>query len=213
MANQVSLTGLDEEELLQQMAQLIRASRARVLGIASAFVSVRGIDHLRRILARRKGVRYCLAAGVDHFITHPAALYAAREANWQLRIGLCARGMFHPTLVVAGMDVSDKGEISDVRCVYLGSSNLTDAGLRRNVECGLLSTDETTCQGAAEALAAIWRASRDPTDAFLRNYAARFAQRNRRRPMEELDALGVADTEEPTALPPPDLRQRPPSRL
>lgn len=212
MTQQIVLSGVDKIYLRDTLRLSLMRGRPQVVGIAAAFVSTEGVRQLIEIL-RRCGEPECrLIAGTDNAVTHPEALYAARDQGWKIRLGKPRRGIFHPKLVVAGQKFSAKGAIQQLCCVYVGSSNLTAGGLGANVECGLIADAEGCLVSASDVFAELWQTASPATDAELRNYAARFAERSRRRSVSELADLGVNDSR-PVPSGPGDLRvQRPPHR-
>lgn len=196
MANRILLSGVGRREHGHALARTLNRVQPQALGIAAAFVSVEGVRELSEIL-RRCGTPLCrLVAGTDNAITHPQALYFARNEGWRVRLGRPqkARGIFHPKMLVAGNSFSRSGDVIGVSCMYVGSSNLTIGGLRSNVECGFIADMDDCLESASDAFAEIWRAASPATNAELRNYAARFAERARRRSVSELRDLGVNDS-------------------
>jgi hypothetical protein len=135
-------------------------------------------------------------AGTDNAITHPQALYVAREEGWRLRLGRPQkpRGIFHPKMIVAGRRFSRAGVVEQLSCVYVGSSNLTTGGLKKNIECGFLADADGCVESAADVFADLWNAAIPATSVELRNYAAIFAERARHRRVSELNDLGINDS-------------------
>src|SRR5690348_15490418 len=78
-------------------ASILRV-RPRVIGIASAFVSVEGMERFLAITNLCGRPRCRLVAGTDNSITHPEALHLARDAGWLVRLGTSVTGIFHPKL-------------------------------------------------------------------------------------------------------------------
>ncbi len=196
MAQQIMLSGVGTRQHGEALRRLLVRVQPQVLGIAAAFVSVEGVQELLGIL-RRCGRPECrMVAGIDNAITHPQALYLARDEGWRVRIGRPqkARGIFHPKMLVAGRRFSRAGVIEQLSCVYIGSSNLTTGGLKTNVECGLMADADGCMESASDVFADLWNAAMPATNAELRNYAARFAERARRRLVSELNDLGVNDS-------------------
>jgi hypothetical protein len=211
MPQEILASGLGNQHHEDSLQTSLLRARPRVIGIASAFVSVEGVERLLAMLDRCGRPRCRLVAGTDNAITHPEALNIARNAGWLVRLGRGVHGIFHPKIVVAGHSFSADGTIQDLSCIYVGSSNLTGAGFRRNVECGFLAEGQGCLAGASTAYATFWNSANPATEAALRNYAARFAERNRKRPAADLEALGVSDSRIVTAQTPRQLiRQRPP---
>lgn len=212
MTQRIVLSGAGNTDFRDSLRLSLIRGRPRVIGIAAAFVSTEGVRQVMEILRRCGNPECRLIAGTDNAITHPEALYAARDQGWTIRLGKSQRGIFHPKLVVAGQTFSRSGAVQDLCCVYVGSSNLTNGGLRSNVECGLIANDEGCLDSASDVFAELWKASSRTTDAELRHYAARFAERARGRTVSELADLGVNDSR-PVPSGPIDLRaQQLPSR-
>jgi HKD family nuclease len=196
MAQQIVLSGIGATQHGEVLRRSLIREQPEVVGIAAAFVSVSGVQELLGIL-RRCGQPDCrLVAGTDNAITHPQALYMAREEGWRVRLGRPqkARGIFHPKMVVAGRRFSRAGVIERLCCVYVGSSNLTAGGLKTNVECGLMADAGDCVASASDVFADLWNMAMPATSAELRHYAARFAERARRRSVSELNDLGVNDS-------------------
>lgn len=194
MGQDLVLSGVDKAEFGQSLRASFIRTRPRVVGVAAAFVSIEGVRQLIETL-RRCGEPDCrLIAGTDNAVTHPQALYAARDQGWSVRLGQPNRGIFHPKLIVGGREFRDGGMVYGVCCTYIGSSNLTNGGLKKNVECGLISDAGDCPDGASTAFAQLWNLARRASAAELRNYAARFAERARNRTPRELAELGVNDS-------------------
>jgi HKD family nuclease len=194
MSQQITLSGVGSKTLRDALRKSLIDGKPRVVGIASAFVSIEGVKQISEILKQCNVPACRLIAGTDNVITHPEALYVARKIGWQIRLGKSNAGIFHPKLVVAGQSFSRKGLIKDICSVYVGSSNLTSGGLMKNVECGLIAEAEGSLVSAAEVFVELWDDALPATDLELRNYAARFAERARRRSISELSDLGVNDS-------------------
>jgi len=193
LAQEITLSGIGQANFREKFQQSLSSTRPAVVGIAAAFVSTEGVRQLIRIL-RACGEPACrLIAGTDNAVTHLQALYSARDQGWDLRLGRSNGGIFHPKLIIAGDRFVRNGGISTLSSVYVGSSNLTKGGLTSNVECGFIASSEDCLSSASVAFAELWRAARPATDADLRNYAARFAERSRIRSIAELADLGVSD--------------------
>lgn len=171
---------------------LVDAS-AKVVGIASAFVSLTGVELARDVLKRAR-IRECrLITGTDYAITHPEGLKLAKELGWQVRIGRSNQGIFHPKLVVAGQAFSTNGAIRNPNSIYIGSANLTTGGLCKNIECGLMGSEPICAGEAGEAFRRLWKSGYLLTNKCLRDYSSIFANANRQRPVRTMKALSVID--------------------
>lgn len=211
MAQQVVLSGVGTNRYGETLQQFLTLQRPNALGVASAFVTVKGVNQLIRILSRCGETRCRLVAGTDGAITHPEALYAARENGWGVRLGRAVTGIFHPKMIVAGNRFTCSGGIHELAYTYVGSSNLTGAGLGRNVECGFIADADGCPESASEAFANLWNSSVPATNSELRNYAAVFAESARKRTVAQLTDLGVNDSTPVTGRP-QDLRGQPSPR-
>ena len=210
MAQRISLSGVGIPKLAESLHQSLIRGRPRVVGIAAAFVSTEGVRQLVEILARCGGPECRLIAGTDNAVTHPEALYAARDHAWKIRLGRPGQGIFHPKLLIAGREFSRGGSIKGLCFVYVGSSNLTAGGLGANIECGFIADGEDCLASASNAFAELWRAASPASDTELRDYAARFAERARCRAVSELTDLGVNDTRLVPSQPSDLQTQQPP---
>lgn len=100
MTQKIVLSGIDAEHFRDSLRLSLIQERPRVIGVAAAFVSTEGVRQLFEIF-KRCGEPDCrLIAGTDNAITHPEALYAARDQGWRIRLGKPGRGIFHPKLIV-----------------------------------------------------------------------------------------------------------------
>jgi HKD family nuclease len=187
-------------------------SKPKAVGIASAFVSVAAVQWMLSILGRCGNPICRLVAGIDQTITHPEALYTARQADWDVRLGHSPTGMFHPKLIIAGERFDRRHKVVNPSFIYVGSGNLTQAALLYNVECAVVATGGENIKGAATAFATFWRQATPATDQALESYSARFADRSRARTPAELEVLRVSDTNRVRGVSPNSLlTQRLPS--
>jgi hypothetical protein len=189
----VRVSGISGQSALHEIAEMVRRRKPKAIGLASAFVSIKGVEKLAKAIAAAGDVRCRLVAGTDHAITHPEALALAQRLGWQLRLGTSAEGIFHPKLLVGGRAFTRDGGVLAAHCIYVGSSNLTAAGLEKSVECGVFDEGGPCGPSASDAFAAMWANARLATESALRSYAAVFAETSRKRSAAELRTLGVAD--------------------
>ena len=106
MTQQIVLSGIGTKHLRDSLRLSLIRGRPRVIGVVAAFVSTEGIRQFIEILKRCGEPKCRLIAGTDNAITHPEALFAARDQGWKIRLGRPVRGIFHPKLVVAGRSFS-----------------------------------------------------------------------------------------------------------
>jgi hypothetical protein len=204
---------MGDTELVQGLERILVDAAPTVIGIASAFVSVLGVE-LTHAVIDGAGIEGCrLIAGTDYAITHPEALTMAKDLGWGVRIGRSNRGVFHPKLIVAGAGFNSSGAIRNPTSVYIGSGNLTSGGLRENVECGVVANGSPYAAESGAAFGMLWQASVPLTRKELKNYSSVFARINRQRAVSVMRALGVID-DVTTVLPPLRKlrRSKPPKR-
>ena len=78
----VLLGGMGGTELVQSLERILVDAAPAVIGIASAFVSVLGVE-LTKAVIDDAGIEGCrLVAGTDYAITHPEALTLAKDLGW-----------------------------------------------------------------------------------------------------------------------------------
>jgi HKD family nuclease len=213
MPQEIIVSTSDQPDLAERLQTALTRTRPSVVGLASAFVSVWGVERIIEMLGRCGSPACRFIAGTSNYITHPESLYLAREKGWSLRLGQSATGIFHPKILIAGSAFGNGGTIEPVTFIYVGSANLTRRGLTKNTECGIVAEADATFAGAASSFAHLWNTAIVADDAALRNYAATFAEINRRRPPVDLEALDVS---EKTMVAPPETAQilatKPPKR-
>lgn len=212
MSQVIKLSGIGARQLRVDLQQALVRSSPQVIGVAAAFVSVKGVQELHAAVTEC-GIQKCrLVAGIDGAITHPQALQLVADFGWALRIGTAqkSQGIFHPKLIVAGSGFASDGSLRKLSCVYVGSSNLTAGGLTKNIECGLLAEAAGCDSSASVAFAELWRAAKKPSSVELKNYAATFAERARHRRLSELRDLGISDATALSATTSDILAQSPP---
>lgn len=200
MKSSVRLSGGGANTALADLSALLIDEKPAVVAIASAFVSTAGVSKLALRLAKAGNPKIRIVAGIDHFITHPKALSMAVEIGWELRLGTSTAGIFHPKLLIGGSGFTKSGGIREVSCLYVGSSNLTAAGLERSLECGFFQGSGECGPSGSDAFSQIWSSARPATVAMLRSYAATFAEASRIRTVAELRTLGIADSDEKDKL-------------
>jgi hypothetical protein len=203
MTQSIVLSGTGGDTYRTMLDRNLRRIRPRAIGVVSAFVSAAGMKDLSRIAEHAGSLDCRLVAGTDHAVTHPRALSLAIDHGWHVRLGRAVdrRGIFHPKLLVAGMNFGRDGVVRDISFLYIGSSNLTAGGLDRNVECGLMADDRDCTDSASAIFAQIWSAARPATPRELLDYSAHFAECSRKRSLSELLSLGIGDVNRfPTGL-------------
>ena len=178
--------------LIRALDHLIRQVRPSAVGIASAYVTVPGVEGINRSLTKWGNPSCRLIAGVDGLVTQPGAVKLAIDNGWKVRFGPHVRsGIFHPKLMVLGERFGPSGRLRAAKGVYLGSGNLTPGGLYSNLELGVIGTSDPIVSEAADAFSWMWGSGRPVTDRLLAEYTIRFAEEARSRRPKELDAFGI----------------------
>jgi len=194
MAQQIVLSGIHDVQLSRTLNKAIHLATPRVIGIASGFVSVLGVE-LFAVLIRRQKIQECrLVAGIDPMITHPKALENAMTHGWNVRIGKSHHGIFHPKLIIGGQRFEPHGRIVKPSFFYLGSGNLTETGLTKNVECSILMWHGSCIGGLSEIFSDIWQTANRLTSALLRKYSKEFASQSRSQKLRDLHQNAFSDS-------------------
>ncbi len=195
------ISGLGNPSLGQVLKSEFSAGSISALGVVSAFVSIGGFRDLLAITEACESLECRLLAGVSGAITHPQALNEAVDAGWKVRLGSAPKnGIFHPKMILSGRSFRADGGVKEPSFVYVGSSNLTIGGLHRNIECGVVAHEDFAQPSFVSCFAALWNSGKRATASRIDSYAEEFAKRNRRRSMEDLEALGVSDVGEEESL-------------
>ena len=115
--------------------------QARSICLATAYARMSGWKYLEAAFHGSKATIYLLA-GLDHYLTQPEVL-----RSW-MQLAECPRiksrvyilTNFHPkVLIVNGIDQGSSGNVRAFAVV--GSGNLSEGGLRTNIECSVLADD------------------------------------------------------------------------
>jgi HKD family nuclease len=202
------VSGIRNSTLLSRLRWHVRAKRPTALGIASAFVSVKGVRHAKDILAPLDAVACRLIAGTDNFITHPEALRLALDSGWEVRLASHSGGIFHPKILAGGAAFDGNGGITRPNIGYVGSSNLTRGGLEINIECGSIYTSGALLTETSRAFKTIWSSGIPVTPQAIDQYAEKFAEMNRRRLAADLITLNVDDNGQSPPSSAGDLKTR-----
>lgn len=179
--------------LLSAIEELIRSSGPAAIGLASAYVSRRGLAAMNEVLDRCGVEDRRLLAGTSDEITQPAALALALDSGWGLRLGSAGANRFHPKVFVGGASFDPDGAVTDVCCMYVGSANLTQPALERNTEASVLVSGAPPELGPDVLFGRLWQQAAPATAQLLDDYSSRFAASSRRRSTGTLMALGVVD--------------------
>lgn len=189
---QAVFQGGDDDRALRHIEELLEATEGQELRIASAYISSDGIAMIDNARDANGIRRVRLVTGVNQYYNPPNAFRAALDAGWDVSANEDETRLFHPKLLLR----TARSEQPTLGMV--GSANVTKAGLTRNFECGLITTD----QELLGPLADVWNAYRDDarkvTSRWIDRYTESFAVRARARPAAAYVPLGVVDEPELT---------------
>lgn len=178
------------------VGSLIHRLRPSAVAIASAYVSVDGLEEFRQLLPSSADRSCRLVAGTNGHITQPRALDMVRH-RWKVRLGRSTPpGIFHPKLVVLGSGFRPDGSIRSPNGFYIGSGNLTYRGLFSNVECGVIGTQDDLSHDASNLFGELWSDASRLTDPLFRRYSQEFLRAAHRRSIEDFRFL-VRDENRP----------------
>lgn len=191
------ISGIDSPPLGQVLRTELNNGEDLALGVVSAFVSVGGLRDILAITKKHTALECRLLAGISNAITHPQALTEALDAGWKVRLGTAfGTRIFHPKMILSGRSFLRDGRVKEPSFAYVGSSNLTKGGLYKNIECGIIAHADFAPPSISICFARLWNEGKAATHERIESYAEEFARRNRKRSLEDLVELGVADSTE-----------------
>jgi len=194
MRSQIFIVYPGRRSLETILRQTVSDTGAKSLGLAVAYVSVYGTKFIKTLIRDTAVRQVKLIADIRDGISHPQALRMALDESWQVRAANRRDGTFHPKVFIAGDKFAADGTPIGVRMYLIGSSNLTNGGLNRNIECNMVKTSNDPIPIASAAFKTLWSLGADLDDTSLKRYEHFFAERNRNRSLDDLLTLGVADT-------------------
>ena len=120
-----------------QFTILEELEQANFIRLATAFGHMSGWEKLKPAIKRCKGSVHVIT-GLDFFQTEPALLRTWNRASvnprFRARLVTSESGIFHPKVLIVS---------SPSRSFALvGSGNLSEGGLRTNIECSVYTGDE-----------------------------------------------------------------------
>jgi hypothetical protein len=142
-----------------------------------------------------------LITDIRDAVTHPAALRMALDEGWTTRVVNRTQGTFHPKVFIFSRQ-HRRSLPYNPAALLCGSNNLSKGGLHNNVEASMLHAENAPIAEAATLASEMWRVGQTLTNAILATYESRFRDRNSKRPVEDLRALGVSDAPNPPNVPP-----------
>jgi hypothetical protein len=211
MSAQLLATGLGGAKLRSVLQYGFKEAKPAALGVAVAYVSVSGYQHLQKLIDKYEVQHLRLVTDTRDGVTHPLALAQALEDGWDVRVVDTLPGTFHPKLYIGGAAFDEEAGMTDPSLILAGSANLSAAALYRNGECSYFSISPKLTTSAGRAWKECWAAGGPLTTTKLSEYEKYFAWRNRYRPPADMVALGVADEQVPSinGKPAPNLKPPP----
>jgi HKD family nuclease len=175
--------------LLDRIQELIESCEATTLSVASAFVTMGGVESFQKLVEAVEIRDVKLIAGTSLCITHPESLRLARKLEWAVKIPTYDAGLFHPKFIIGSNEKNEEG------ILYIGSANLTRLALHTNLEsCWVGMCNLSKPLNSFEKL---WSAGIEATEEVINNYALKYAVENSKRTSEHIDTIygGEVDLE------------------
>lgn len=194
MTGFVATTGITGNTYKALFRKQVLRVKPTVVGMAVAYVSVSGFKLVKKILDAGGVGEVRLVTDIKDGVTHPKALQRAVECGWSVRVVENPAGTFHPKLYVGAAGFDDNTGVADLSLVIVGSPNLSHGGFLKNGECVFWNAAPHSRNIAAKAWSDCWSIGAPITAAKLQAYEKDFALRNRQRKLEDIVALGVADS-------------------
>jgi len=189
----ITVSGVDSNTVESQLERMLLATRPKVLGLATAFLSVGGALAIDGLVSKCGATTTRVVAGLSGAVTHPDAIRYLAGKGHAVRLGTHSPGIFHPKLLVGGGGFLNSRGLVSATCCYVGSANFTTSGLRTNLEVAFATMDPQIAHDVATAFSRVWDRSERATESVLARYERLFAARQRRRSLEDLELLDVLD--------------------
>ena len=203
MSNSVVTTGITGNTYKALFEEKILEVKPSVVGMAVAYVSLAGLDFVKKILEDGGVDKVRLVTDGTDGVTDPRALRNALDSGWEVRIVLDSRGCygptFHPKLYVGAAKFDDNTGVADLSLVITGSPNISKNGFQRNAECVFWGTATHSPKSTAKAWFDCWNHGTQVTLKNLPDYEKHFAECNRYRQPKDIVTLGIADSIPKTA--------------
>ncbi len=193
MTDRIVTTGIKGNTYKSLFRKQIIRVKPPAVGLAVAYVSVFGVNLVKKILDEGKVKEVRLVTDVNDYVTHPRALENAINFGWEVRLAERSSGTFHPKLYVGAESFGGPTGLKDPSLAVIGSPNISQNGFLKNGECVFLSVTPNSWRSAAIAWHDCWKAGVPVTESMLTTYELEFALRNRSRAPQDMATLGVVD--------------------
>jgi HKD family nuclease len=147
--------------------------QANHIRLATAFGHMSGWGKLEPGFKRCKG-RVDVMTGLDFFQTEPALLRAwnrARGPRFRARLMTSKSGIFHPKVLIVFSPSKS--------FALVGSGNLSEGGLKTNIECSVYTGDEAHLRHLANWFDGLFERGEDLADDDIREYESKYKHVNR----------------------------------
>jgi hypothetical protein len=193
VTSEIAVTNLAGRYLRTTLRDVVKSTQPKAIGVVTAFLSRPGAEALEEMVTGSASATVRSVVGVSGAVTDPNAIVDLVNLGVDVRLADHQGGIFHPKILVAGERFLNSGKVGKPSCAYLGSANFTAGGFARNVEVGLVTTSFPLCRELAETFGLLWKLSVEATESRIEDYRARFAARQQRRSIDDLNFLEVAD--------------------
>jgi len=175
MPTTLRTTGIAGNTLSSLLRTGVRRSKPECVGVAVAYVSRAGFEFARALFDEFGVADVRLVSDTRDCVTHPLALRAALNAEWDVRVVHNPAGTFHPKMYVGGAAFDPHGGVQTATMALVGSGNLSLGGLKRNAECSILHVGPRFASLASAAWKECWNFGMPLNEAILADYEERFA--------------------------------------
>ena len=159
----------DSNRVASELQYLEELERADSIRLAMAFCHMTGWLKLHSGISKCKGTVQ-LITGLDFFQTEPALLHTWNRLNVRLgfrpRLMTSESGIFHPKVLIVSK--------AAIRFALVGSGNLSEGGLRTNIECFVYTANELHLQHLIRWFDDIFQRAQEFVEDDIRAYEIKY---------------------------------------
>ena len=125
MTDRIVTTGIKGNTYKSLFRKQIMRVKPPAVGLAVAYVSVFGVNLVKKILDEGKVKEVRLVTDVNDYVTHPRALENAIDFGWEVRLADRSSGTFHPKLYVGAGSFGGPTGLKYPSLAVIGSPNIS----------------------------------------------------------------------------------------
>jgi HKD family nuclease len=187
----IQATHIRGKQFSSIIGRCVQQNETKALGIAVAYVSIYGFNYVKNIAEKNGIAQVNIISDISDCVTHPNALEGAINSGWGVRV-VDVGSTFHPKFYIGCREFGNSDAVVDPSFIIIGSANLSYSGFVKNTECSFVQTG-APLRSCVRTWETLWGMGANATRSSINDYRKRFSERNRKRRLGDLIALGVAD--------------------